>query len=112
MGFYSTIPSSDLNNRLNALKAKGKIKDYRFFDNKLVEHYLMRIGFSKLLMRYLPESYKKVKPTHLIVDEFIPLECAHCSKELLKSLNHKYYQAIICKVISREDDYLKVIDLY
>ena len=112
MGFYSTVPSSGLNNRLNALKDKGKIKDYRVFDNKLIENYLLRIGFSKLLMRYLPESYKKVKPTHLIVDEFIPLECAHCGKELIESLNHEYYKAVICQVISRNDDYSKIIDVY
>ena len=71
IGFYSTVPSSGLNNRLKALKDNQKIKDYRIFDNKLIENYLLRIGFSKLLMRFLPDSYKKVKPTHLIVDEFI-----------------------------------------
>lgn len=112
LGFYSTVPSSGLNNRLNALRENGKIKDYRVFDNKLIENYLVRIGFSKLLMRYLPESYKRVKPTHLIVDEFIPLECAHCGKELIESLNHEHYNAVICQVISRDDDYKKIIDVY
>lgn len=112
IGFYSTVPSSGLNNRLKGLKENEKIKDFRIFDSKLIENYLIRIGFSKLLMRYMPESYKRVKPTHLIVDEFIPLECKVCGKELIESLNHEHYKAVICQVISKEDDYRKIIDVY
>ena len=114
IGFYSTIPSSGLNNRLVGLKNNGKIKDYRVFDSKLIENYLIRIGYSKLLMRYLPESYKKIKPTHLITSEFIPLYCASCGKELIESLNYEDYHAVICRV--REDNTItntrKIIDVY
>ncbi len=111
IGFYSTIPSSGLNNRLTALKDKQKIKDFRMFDNRLIENYLIRIGFSKLLMRYLPNSYKKVKPVHLITSELIPLECEHCGKELIESLNNETYGAVVCHVISN-DDSEKIIDIY
>jgi len=67
IGFYSTLPSSGLNKRLSDLKDNNKIKDYRVFDSKLIENYLVRMGFSKLLMRYLPNSYKKIKPMHLVL---------------------------------------------
>jgi Restriction endonuclease len=112
IGFYSTVPSSGLNNRLSKLKDNGKIKDFRIFDNKLIENYLIRIGFSKLLMRYLPESYKRVKPTHLICDDFIPIECKKCGKELIESLNQEHYNAVICRVVSSEDNFKKIIDVY
>lgn len=112
IGFYSTLPSSGLSNRLNDLRKNGKIKDYRIFDSKLIENYLIRIGFSKLLMRYFPDSYKRVKPTHLITDEFISLECVHCGKEIIESLNYDPYQAIICQVIKIDDKNQQIIDVY
>lgn len=72
IGFYSTIPSSALNSRLKQLRDGGKIKDYRIFDHKLIESHLIQIGYSMLLMRYLPQSYKTVKPLHLIVSDYVP----------------------------------------
>jgi len=62
-----SIPSLVLNTRLRQLKNNGKIKDYKIFDRKLIENYLIRIGFSDILMRYFPKSYKNVKPLHLIL---------------------------------------------
>lgn len=58
MGFYSTVPSSGLNTRLYQLRNEGQIKEYRIFDHKLIENYLITEGFSELMLRYFPESYK------------------------------------------------------
>lgn len=114
IGFYSTLPSSGLNTRLTNLKDNNKIKDYRVFDSKLIENYLIRIGFSKLLMRYLPISYKKIKPLHLITNEFIPLKCASCGKELIESLNYENYQALISQVSKYDEttNTTHIIDVY
>ncbi len=122
IGFYSTIASTGLNNALDNLKKYGSIKDFRIFDSKLIENYLIRIGFSKLLMRYFPLSYKKVKPIHLMGKQFIGLHCLKCGRELLESLNHKPYDAVFALVdklpnieVSNDnkDNYkVEVIDAY
>jgi hypothetical protein len=84
IGFYSTIPSANLNSRLNSLKEKGKIKDFRFFDNRLIENYLIRIGYSFLLMRYFPKSYIAIKPLHNVCNEYLPIKFERCKKDLFK----------------------------
>src|SRR5574337_1222337 len=115
IGFYSTIASSGLNDRLVALRDSGDIRDFKIFDRRLLENYLIRIGYSKLLMRYLPESYKRVKPLHLIIDEYLPLNCEHCGKDLLEELDHKEYGAIVSfarELPSRADDPYFVHDMF
>ncbi|PJE47056.1 MAG: restriction endonuclease [Sediminibacterium sp.] len=86
IGFYSTVASSGLNNRLKQLKEAGKLKDFRIFEHKLIENYLISIGFSTLLMRYFPVGYRTIKPLHVIFDKYYPLECDVCGKDLLESM--------------------------
>jgi hypothetical protein len=93
IGFYSTIPSSGLNTRLNSLREGGRIKDYKIFDGRLIENYLIRTGFSDIVMRYFPESYKSIKPLHLVLDEYIPLKCDSCEKDILELLYQETYSA-------------------
>ena len=86
IGFYSTVASSGLNNRLKQLKEAGKLKDYRIFDHKIIENYLISIGFSTFVMRYFPIGYRTIKPLHVIFDKYYPLECEVCGKDLLESM--------------------------
>ncbi|HEY6803711.1 MAG TPA: hypothetical protein VI306_09045 [Pyrinomonadaceae bacterium] len=95
MGFYSTVPSSALNTRLNALRKNQSIKDFRIFDHQVIENHLVSVGFSTLLMRYFPESYKLVKPLHLIANEYVPLKCKICGKDLLEALYKEEYEGVI-----------------
>lgn len=95
IGFYSTLPSSSLNNRLTQLKDNFTIKDYRVFDHKTIENYLIQIGYSNLLMRYFPNSYKIIKPLHLITDDYIPLKCHVCEKDILQEMYYKTYTGLI-----------------
>lgn len=83
IGFYSTVPSSGLNTRLNNLKENGSIKDYRVFDNKSIENLLMKIGYEHLMIRYFPKSYTQIKPLHRIFDKYLPLNCKSCGTDLL-----------------------------
>lgn len=121
LGFYSTIPSSGLNSRLEGLKANGRIQDFRVFDSRLIENYMIRIGFSDILMRYFPLSYKNLKPVHALFGEFIPLTCPVCGKEIIESLYNEVQESVIVSVI--KDDEIeeplsdkkkpkKVIDIY
>ncbi len=109
IGFYSTLPSLGLNTRLNNLKKEGKIKDFRIFDNKLIENYLIRLGFSEILMRYFPESYKLVKPLHKVLDEYIPLKCDVCRKDLLEGLYRENYKGLIAQVTHRDENGIEYV---
>lgn len=84
IGCYSTIASAGLGNTLKLLKEQGEIKDYIIFDGKLIENKLIKIGITHLLFRYFPESYKRVKPLHQLVDKYVSLECDYCGKDLLE----------------------------
>ncbi|GKS62696.1 hypothetical protein YTPLAS21_21540 [Candidatus Nitrosocosmicus sp.] len=113
IGFYSTISSSGLNNRLNSLRNNNRIKDFQIFDSELIKNYLIRLGYSKLLMRYLPESYKSVKPLHILFDKYVPLECDNCGKELLTALFKNEDAANIVYVIKdHKNEASEVIDVY
>lgn len=87
IGFYSTIVSSGLNDTLVRLKESGDISDFAIFDHKMIESKLIKKGSSQILQRYFPESYKKIKPLHLILDNYQPLECGYCGKDLLAEEN-------------------------
>ena len=102
IGFYSTVPSSGLNTRLTQLKENGGIKDYRVFDYKLIESYLITAGYSELLLRYFPLSYKIVKPLHLVFDHYLPLECQYCHTDLLKKIYEDTFTGLIAFVYKSE----------
>jgi hypothetical protein len=93
MGFYSTVPSSGLNSKLTGLKSAKAIKDFTIFDQKRIENILITKGYSHLLMRYFPNSYKTIKPLHLISDKYEPLKCRYCNKDILHALFESNYEA-------------------
>ena len=64
----------------------------------------MRLGFSEILMRYFPESYKLFKPLHKVLDEYIPLKCDVCGKDLLEGLYRENYQGLIAQVTHRDEN--------
>lgn len=106
MGVYSTVPSCGLGNRLEQLKLddRNNLAEYRIFDHKLIENNLVTMGFSDLVRRYFPESYKKVRPIHLILDEEIPLKCDVCGRDLLEALYSQDYSALVASVTKYDDE--------
>lgn len=104
IGFYSTVPSSGLNTRLNQLKESSDIKDYRIFDYKLIENKLITIGFSELLMRYFPISYKKVKPLHILYDKYLDLRCKNCNADLLQKIYEDSFTWLVAFVIDFKNE--------
>jgi hypothetical protein len=111
IGVYSTIASSGLTNRLNQLKDTGAIKDYKIFDHKLIENYLINIGFSNLLMRYFPNGYKQVKPLHILFDKYYPLNCDVCGQDLLHEMYKNSLNGIIGYVGKQTNSYF-IEDIY
>jgi hypothetical protein len=97
IGLYSTIASSGLNNRLNSLRNEKTMKDFAIFDHKLIENLLITVGYSHLLMRYFPNSYKK-KPLHFVTDQYEPLKCKKCDKDILLALFEQPYGANLNRI--------------
>lgn len=84
IGFYSTIASSGLGNRLDALKRDCFIA---VFDGKEIESRLLKSKDSTIIERYFSASYAAWKkqntaPT-LLLSEYQPLPCAVCGNDLL-----------------------------
>ena len=113
LGFYSTLTSSGLNDRLRSLHQNAEIKDYKIYDNKIIENYLIRKGYSHLVLRYFPQSYINIKPLHFIADEYIPLKCKKCSKDLLEAIySEEQYNGNISMVtkLQRTKSVIKVVE--
>ena len=98
MGFYSTLPSSGLNNRLKQLKETGRLREYKIFDGRTIEHQLLTKGFAHLSARYFPISHKAVRPIHNVIDEYVDLKCDNCGKDLLLALYDPEKNAVIAEV--------------
>jgi len=95
MGFYSTIPSSGLNTRLQELNSRFKTAVY---DKASIESTLLDLHDDKhiLFRRYFPDSYKRYvetdvrnnpKPAQIFSDE-LSIKCECCGKELMGDLKH------------------------
>ncbi len=112
IGFYSTISSSGLNTRLNQLRTEKEIKDFKIFDHKIIESYLIRIGYSEILQRYFPSSYREVKPIQLVLSNYEPILCHTCGKDLLLSLYEEDYKANLVIAHRYEDGQSFVEDIY
>lgn len=95
LGVYSTLPTANWHARLEALRDSGKIRDFRILDGRAIERYLLRVGYASLLMRFYPESYKRVRPLHAVAAEYVPLQCKECGKDLLYALFTESYNGLI-----------------
>ena len=94
-GFYSTLASTGLLNRLEALKASGDIADYLVFDHRIVEGYFARDGMSKVAMQHFPKGYSTLRPIQTIFSDYEPLNCEVCDRDVLLASFTKRYSAII-----------------
>lgn len=84
IGFYSTLPSSGLQAIIkNSIGEKTKI-----FDREKIEKIIIEKNMKNLMKRYFPNSLKKYEANEHkisnILDEYVPLECKKCNKDLLE----------------------------
>lgn len=103
IAFYSTLPSASLNKKLNSLKNKIKIS---IFDCEEIEEKLLSNSrMYSLIKRFFPKSYKKIdlkRPSNLL-DNYFPLECDNCGKDLLRRSAVDKYNGIM--VLIEDTDY-------
>lgn len=110
IGMYTTVPSSGLNNRLKQLKENQMLKDYKIYDHKYIENIMLGIGYSQLMLRYLPLSYAKIKPLHSIFGKYEALNCDHCGKDLLIEMTLSNLNANIVHVTKKGSAH--IVDIY
>ena len=91
IGFYSTIPSSSLQKNIKNMLGESK---YKIFDRESIETILISENKTDLIERYFPESFKKIQNQKYrisnFIDEYIPLKCYCCGKDLLKQEEQGY----------------------
>ena len=84
IGFYSTIISAGLNQKLNGFKDEYEVQVY---DAESIERILLNNpNARKLIERFFPESNKKIAPEKVInlFKRYQPLQCRVCGKDLLQ----------------------------
>jgi len=107
MAFYSTIPSSGLDNTLSRIKSE--IEVYVWDAGRIENALISDPRLKNVFRQYLPESYKKTlskKPSN-VFGEVEPLECDTCHKNILFSDS-----ALVAFVEKIEGDKTIICDLY
>ncbi|MHC1761324.1 MAG: restriction endonuclease [Negativicutes bacterium] len=85
IGFYSTLPSAGLARRLAAMKSAF---ESILFDAESIEEALLQTPEGReIAKRYMPISYAEwghhTRLPSQLLDEYHPLKCCHCGKDLL-----------------------------
>lgn len=87
IGFYSTLPSSSLSNKLE--KLKNKIETQIYDREKIEKRLLESIDGNKLSERYFPISYTNFKRENpslpKLYSDQSSIHCDNCGKDLLNS---------------------------
>lgn len=95
IGFYSTMASAALITRLKELREQGKIEAFEIYDGARIETGFHDVGLSGVLLQHLPTNHTALRPIHPLLDEYVPLECEICGKDLLKESTRKNYKGLI-----------------
>jgi hypothetical protein len=87
IGFYSTVPSGELNRTLQSCKKEINILVY---DGAQIERGLLNIPeLKQVFKRYYPKSFKEynkiLNTPNKISGSLVGLHCTYCHKDLLKS---------------------------
>lgn len=96
LGFYSTLASAALIDRLKDLRDQRKIAAFEIFDGASIENRFFGTGMSNVLLQHLPKSHTELRPIHPLFGTYEPLKCEVCQQDLLKlSLQRRFGSVII-----------------
>ena len=112
LGFYSTLANASLTNALTRYRTQNAIEDFQIFDHELIEGTLIEnILLRGVFRRYFPESFGRFQSStrepSRILDEYMPLECAYCAKDLLLA---QPFAGIVVLAWTRGDDRKKQVE--
>ena len=105
IGFYSTVMSSSLNNKINSFRSRFEIE---IFDNEKIERALIENKkMESIVKRFFPNSYKSIfhqayEPVQLY-NKYQPLCCDVCGKDLLARRAVEKIEGIIVFEIDDEN---------
>lgn len=103
IGFYSTVVSSGLQTRLEELERNVSLP-FLVYDKSRISDYLPHIS-SHVLQKYgLPNQIRYV--TNVNNDDYQPLECVSCKKDILRDENINFSLGMIAENNSGEYEYL------
>lgn len=94
MGFYSTVASAALIDRLEELKRERAISDYRVFNSRTIEGQIIARGMTKISLRYIPRSYGTLRPIQKFFNDYVELKCATCHEDVLSTSVTEHFTAI------------------
>ena len=103
--FYSTMASTGLLRRLEALKFPSDIADYLIYDHKIIEGYFARYGLSKVAMQHFPRCYATLRPIQIIFSDYEPLRCELCDRDVLLASFPDPYSANILFAHKMKEQY-------
>lgn len=83
IGFYSTVPSSALVERLDDYRQRGQIEAFELFDNRRIESILLQRSLTRLISTFFPISSREVRPIAVLFERYVPLPCKVCGTDLL-----------------------------
>lgn len=102
LGFYSTLPSAALVERLRQYTDRGDLASSEFFDGKKVEGHFVDTGLSKLALKYFPASYERMRPIQKFFGEYSGLKCEVCSNDTLARSVREPFSANLVSVHPRD----------
>lgn len=95
MAFYSTLPSNGLLDRLRAMREDGG-PNYHVWDGRSIEGSLLNRSQTDLMLRYLPDSFAKIRPIVTLLGSQMDLPCEVCGKDALRaSLDGGYHANVL-----------------
>jgi hypothetical protein len=103
IGFYSTPIAPALEFYLTELKNRFLVKDYRILDAKFLEMYLAAPGFARIAFRYFPNYAQTHQVLHLVENDYLPILCEHCRKDLLKTLFTENQESVLVRLRHRKE---------
>ena len=88
LGFYSTMASSGLVERLRALAEPrpgeaALIQRFEVFDGARIAGRFHAAGLAHVVLQHLPTSYVRLRPIHILGDAYEPLPCDVCGRDVL-----------------------------
>jgi hypothetical protein len=84
LDFYSTLPSAGLVERLRQYTTTGELAACEILDGKKIEARFVDTGLSNLALRYIPETYGRMRPIHALLGKRVELKCDMCGADLLE----------------------------
>lgn len=113
IGFYSTLPRSGLNNRLDSYKNRFKIQ---VFDKERIESYILGHKRYELFKRYFPKSYQEwmvnenEKTPSQILSSYMPLKCSVWHR-FVSANTYRSWHYWICHAAKNEQMFLLLCSL-